>query len=72
MIINFEELKRKVDDKMHQFNIIERSKNKGKPGHFSRLSVGGNSNFGQVANMVNQTQIGRGASGSLLSKDPLS
>ena len=44
LIINFEDLKKKVDEKMHQFNIVERSQNQSKrPGHHhSRLSIGGN------------------------------
>ena len=65
LIINFDELKRKVEEKMLQFNIIERSKNKGNPGHVSRLSLS-NATFGSVAaNINNSGIIGRGgASGS--------
>ena len=44
LIINFEELKKKVEDKMLAHNIVERSQNQSKrPGHHSRLSVSGNS-----------------------------
>ena len=44
LIINFEELKKKVDDKMVRFNIVERSQNQAlkRPGHHhSRLSISG-------------------------------
>ena len=43
LIINFEDLKKKVEDKMVRHNIVERSENQTKKGpqHHSRLSISG-------------------------------
>ena len=64
-IINFQELKRKVDGKMRQYNVIERSQNKTKPGHHSRLSIsGGSSVLPTKASFQEETKEALGLSAS--------
>ena len=63
-IINFQELKRKVDDKMRQYNVVERSQNKAKPGHHSRLSIGGGSPLPTKASFQEETKEAHNISAS--------